>query len=266
MQRRAAASFAAFFLVLALGSYGMIATASAPPVSVDNPDHRLGDGGQVTVDGRTYTASVSEGRATLAWTNESATHTAEWQNGSDVTLQGTNFSVTTRAQASPTQVQLTEVQSLGPNVTTTTVNDTEYVVLDDGENRTLVPKARYLRGTQGEPETRSIAQGDAVDYRGNQTTLASVTNESATLQWTAPREETVDAAEGDVVELEGNEFVAHFPDPGTLVLDGDVQAYQHQLEVQSTYHERINGLWGVSILSGLAVVLLLGMAYLPSRY
>ncbi len=60
--------------------------------------------------------------------------------------------------------------------------------------------------------------------------------------------------------------MAHYPDESTLVLDSDVEAYQQEVAVVDKYQERINGLWGVSILSGLSALLLLSLSYLPSRY
>lgn len=266
MQRRAAALYAVFFLVVALGSYGMLATASEPAISVENPDYTAANGSQITVDGRTYDVSAKGGSATLSWLNESATYTETWENESTITLDGTNFTVRTEAQADPPQVQLTEEQPLGENVTTTEVNGTEYVVQGEGEERTLISVDEYRRQQFGPPETRSIAAGDTFDYRGNQTTMAEVTNESATVEWTAPRTEETDASEGDVVTLNGNEFVAHFPDDQTLALSRDVQAYRDQVAVRGEFHERTNGLMVVSLLSILTAVLLLSLAYLPSRY
>ncbi len=49
---------------------------------------------------------------------------------------------------------------------------------------------------------------------------------------------------------------------GAYVVIGMVQ----QPEPSAELAERINGLWGVVILSGLAAVFLLGTSYLPSRY
>lgn len=266
MQRRVAALYAAFFLVVALGSYGMLVTASEPAVSVQNPDYTAANGSQLTVDGRTYDVSAEGGSATLSWLNESATYTETWENESSVTLGETNFTVRTEAQADPPRVQLTEEQSLGENVTTTEVNGTEYVVQGEGEQRTLISVEEYRRQQFGPPETRTIAAGDTFDYRGNQTTLTAVSNGSATVEWTAPRTEEIDASEGDALTLNGNEFVAHFPDAQTLALSRDVQAYRDQVAVRERFHERTTGLMGVSLLSGLTVILLLSFAYLPSRY
>ncbi len=266
MQRRAAAVYGVFFLVIAIGSAAMIGAASAP-AAVSDPDHRLSNGDEVTIAGQSYAVTVEEGGATLEWHNESARYTETWENGSDVSFQGTNYTVSIPNASDPLQLTLEEVQTLPEDTETTTVNDTEYVVVerDDGA-RELVPTGEYLVQTQGEPERRELVEGQAYDYRGNQTTLEAVDNESATLAWTAPRDESMDLAEGDVVELGDREFVASFPEAGMLVLDRDVGAYERQQGVIATYHQRINGLWGVSILAGLSAVVLLGLSYLPSRY
>ena len=146
---------------------------------------------------------------------------------------------------------------------TTTVDGTDYVVLP---NRTLVPVNDYRDRAYGPAETRTLAAGDTFDYRGNATTVATVTDGAATLEWTAPAARSEEVSEGDTVDLAGDTYVAHFSNPRTLVLDSDLEAYEAELAVQDTYDERINGLWGVSLLSTIAVVLLLGLSYLPSRY
>lgn len=268
MQRRAASIYGAIFLVVALAAYGMIAAASPPAISVTNPDHRLANNSEFEVAGQSYAVTVDSESvsATLTWTNRSARHTATWEAGSTVTVDGTNYTVETAPDASPPRVDLTEARPLGEDVTTTTVDDTEYVVLGTGQNRTLVPAAVYLDDRYGPAATLTLAAGDEFGYLGNATTLTSVGNESATLAWTAPQTNTEDVSEGDVVTLNGRTFVAHFPNARTLVLDRDVEAYERQLAVRDTYDERINGLWGVTILSGLTVVGLLALSYLPSRY
>ncbi|MDZ7702443.1 MAG: hypothetical protein U5J98_10515 [Halobacteriales archaeon] len=267
MQRRAAAVYGAFFLVLALGSYGMIAAASAPSITVEDPDHRAADGEELTIGGTTYTVSASAGSATLTWTDPDTAYDATWEEGDQVSFQGTNYTVEIPDAAPPTTVELTEVRPLPDDVGTTELNGTEYAVLE-GENdtRELVPLEEYLTELHGPAEVRSLEQGRTYDFRGNQSTLEAVENGSATLAWTAPGTKDQRAGEGDELELGGTTYVAHFPNPTTLVLDSDLEAYAAELETQDTYDERINGLWGVSILSGLSVLLLLGLSYLPSRY
>jgi hypothetical protein len=152
-------------------------------------------------------------------------------------------------------------------VETTELNETEYAVLEQEDGtRELVPLEQYLTDLHGPAETRSLELGESYRYRGNQTTVESVTNDSATLAWTAPGTKEERLSEGDRIDLGGQTYVAHFRSPSTLVLASDLEAYEAELEVIDTYDERMNGLWGVTILSALAAVVLLGLSYLPSRY
>jgi len=267
MQRRAAAIYGAFFLVVALAAYGMIAAASAPAVSVENPDYRVSEGGEFTVAGQSYDVEASGGSATLNWTDPETEYEATWEEGDDVAFQGTNYTVTIPDAAPPEEVQLTEVRPLPEDVETTELNETEYAVLEQEDGtRELVRLEQYLTDLHGPAETRSLELGESYRYRGNQTTVESVTNDSATLAWTAPGTKEERLSEGDRIDLGGQTYVAHFPSPSTLVLDSDLEAYEAELEVIDTYDERMNGLWAVTILSALAAVVLLGLSYLPSRY
>lgn len=54
MQRRAAAIYAAFFVVIALGAGAMYATASPSPITVEDPEYELTEGDQIEVDGNSY--------------------------------------------------------------------------------------------------------------------------------------------------------------------------------------------------------------------
>ena len=266
MQRRAAALYAAFFIILAAGSYAMIGVAEEPAISVDNPAHTLVTGDEVTVNGRTYSVRVSGAEAELTWTDEDAVQTETWDAGSTVTVDGTDYSVVTDADATPPTVQLTEERSLGENVSTVDRDGQTYVIVEQDGQQVLVPRDEYLTDQFGPPAELEIDQGDEFDYNNQTVTLATVTNTSATLEWRAPVDTTVTAGEGDNVTLNDRTFVAHFPDDRTLELSSDFAAYQNELAVQDTFEERVNGLWGVSLLSALAAITLLGLSYMPSRY
>lgn len=267
MQRRAAAIYGAIFLVLALGSYGMIAAASPPSISVANPDYRLADGSQFSAGGTDYVVSVSDGSATLSWTVPDTAYDVEWEAGGEVEFQGTNYTVSIPDADDPSAVELTEIRPLPEDVETTELNGTEYVVIEgEDDTRELVPLGRYLNETQGPAAVRTLREGETYDYRGNRTTLQAVETDTATLSWTAPGEMSEQLSAGDTIELDGQPYVAHFPNPQLLLLDSDVEAYEEQVAAIDTYDERINGLWGVSILSGLAVFTLIALSYLPSRY
>lgn len=266
MQRRAVAVSVAFFLVIAAGAYALIGAAQQPTVSIEdgNVDHRLTSQGQTfTVDGVEYNVTELEGEsATAAWTNESATFSATLENNSTVPYRDANYTVLIPNESEPGQFSLRERQTV--DRPTLTENGTTYVVVGgEGDNRTLVPRSEYLE----DPQEFTFRQGDQLDYQNNTTTVATIQQSGVTLQWTGERTNTVSFEEGGNATLgDDRTFVAHFPSNGTVELAENYQDYQSDLDRVEYFNERVNGLWGVVIVSGLAVVLLIGMAYMPSRY
>lgn len=291
MQRRAAAVYVALFLVVGAVSFSLIATASTPHFSIDDPDQSLGVNDTFTVDETEYTVTAIEaemssgsggghgggGAATLErsgviqWTNDSATYTAEWANGSAVEYDDTSWNVSVTAEANATEFSLVEVinrtailrnDSTVANQTTT-VDGEQYVVRrGDNGSQTLVPVDEYFPT----PETEAFSQGDQFDYEGNETTVASVTNESVTLQWTAPQTNEVDVSDQANVTLASTTYFAHFPDNSTMELTTDYEQYTAFQDETAEFTDHTNGLWGVTILSGLSIIFLAGLAYMPTRY
>jgi len=286
MQRRAAAIYVAFFIVLGAASYSVIATATAPTIGFENPDHRLSEGDQFSVEDRQYTVSAISAEmedggghgggasvtrsGQVTWTNDTARYTQTWDHNSTVTYQDETYRVLVEDADDPTAFQLVEeVNRTGilqedPSVEneTVTVNGTEYVVSQEGDDRSLTPASEYFPS----PESTEYAEDDGLQYQGNATTVADVTSDGATLAWTAPQTNTVDVGNEGNVTLNGQQYFAYFPDNSTLVLESDYGVYQEQTEEIDTYHQHVNGLWGVSIVSFVTAIMLLGMAYMPSRY
>jgi hypothetical protein len=286
MQRRAAAVYVAFFLLLGVASYSVIATATAPTIGFENPDHRLSEGDRLSVDDRRYTVSSISAETSgggghggaasvtrsgeLAWTNDSARYTRTWEHNATVTRQGEEYRVLVEDADDPARFRLVEtinrsaVLAADPaaEAETVTVNGTEYVVREANGNRTLTPVGEYFPA----PSATTYAEGDGLRIQGNATTVADVTSEGATLAWTAARTNTVSVDNEANVTLNGRQYFAYFPDNGTLVLESDYGVYQEQVNEIDAYHEHRNGLWGVSIVSFVTAATLLGMAYLPSRY
>lgn len=284
MQRRAAALYAAFFLLVAAGAYGTLGMAEEPAISLESPEYTVSSGQTFTVDDRTYNTSVNGESAELVWVNESARYVETWEAsvtevndtaelgylaGDDVPTvtyrNGTYRAILPESDGEPSSFYLVETRSIPDNATTVTVDGTEYVLTGSGDDREFIPAEVYLVIRFGQPTILELEERDTLPYQNNTTTVTSVTNSSVELSWTAPRENTVSVGEGDTTTLNGREFVAHF-EGGQLQLSTDVAAYEEQVQVQENHGERVNGLWGVSILSGLAAVLLLSMAFLPSRY
>ncbi|WP_276273550.1 hypothetical protein [Haloarcula litorea] len=277
MQRRAAAAYFAFFLVISAAAYAYIGVAESqrPEVQLE-ATAELENESTFTVDGVTYTASnVGTGGdspvADLSWTNESARYTATLEDNSTTTLENTTYRISTNNTTNTVTLRqefnvtrLLQQDSAVEN-SLAQQNGTQYVVYR--ENDTLRPLAEWLP----EPETRTYPISSVYPYQTDggvqQTTLVSVGDASATVEWTAPRDRTVELSEGGNVTLQGQQFFAHFPanDTVEIVSVDHYDTYLEQRDRIDYFQERVNGLWGVSILSGIAAVLLLGMAYLPTR-
>lgn len=265
MQRRAVVISVAFFLVISAGSYALIETTHEPAITVDeaNVDHRLQQGESISVDGKTFTfTKVGGGSATAEHTNDSYRYTETLEAGQQVTYEGDEYNVTIPNESDPSQFTLREVQTV--DKPTVTVNGSVYVVVEEngGDNRTLVPRDEYLP----EPETHTFAEGDTFGYQNNSTTVASVDAESVTLTWVGSRTTSVSFAEGQNATLNGKTYLATFPNDKVVILTDDFGAYQQEVKNQHYFKERTDGLWGVSIISALAAVLLVMLGFLPSRY
>jgi hypothetical protein len=288
MQRRAAAAYFAFFLVISVAAYAYIGVAESqrPAVSLD-ADAELTNESTFTVDGTEYTATnihMSGGgggghggggggsmAADLSWTNESSRYTATLEHNATTTYQNDTYRVHTDGNESTVtleeelNVSALLVEDSSVQNTLATQNGTEYVVYRS--NNTQVPLSEWLP----EPETVSFTTGDtyphSTDSGTQETTISEVTDDGATLEWFAPRENTIELSEGGNVTLNEQQFFTHFPDHSTVQIVSIQQYSQYQatLDQQDYFHERKNGIWGVSILSGIAAVLMLGMAYMPVR-
>ncbi|WP_313693250.1 hypothetical protein [Halorarum halobium] len=292
MQRRAAAVYVAFFLVVGAVSFSLIATASAPHFSVEDPEYTLEGGESFTVDGTQYNVQSIEAEmtgggggghgggggatlersATLNWTNSSARYTQAWENGSTVTYDGDDWNVSIEPSADPSEVTLREAQnhtailSEDPAVEneTTTVDGQVYVVQRAGENgsRELIPAEDYFPA----PATQQFSEGDEVQFAGNETTVAAVSNTTVTLEWFAPQTNEIAVEDTANVSIGANTYFAHFPNNETLALTQDYGQYQAYQEQSTAFKTHSDGLWGVTLLSGLISVFVTGLAYLPSRY
>ncbi|MFB6161286.1 MAG: hypothetical protein ABEJ61_08950 [Haloferacaceae archaeon] len=287
MQRRAAAIYVAIFLLIGGASYALVATAERPHVQFSDPEQRLAQGDQFTVDGRQYTvASVtaeSSGgggghgggggvthAATLEWTNESARYTRTWGHNTTVTVGGEQRRVVVPNESDPSSFALETVQNRSailqsdPNADNETVtrNGREYVVVTENETSRLVPASEYFP----EPERTRYTEGQQFDYGGNRTTVGNVTAGTVPITWNAPRTNPVELSNEANVTLNGQQYFVYFPDNSTVLLEADYGVYERQVQAIEEFDQTRNGLRGVAMLSGFVVVLLTGMAYLPSRY
>lgn len=284
MQRRAAIISVVFFLVIGAGAYSLIATASTPSVSFENPEYSLAQGDEFSVPGsdQAYTvSSITEeeesgghgGGTTLvrsgelAYVNESARFTETWDNASTITFDGTDYRVEIANVSDPSEATLVEIRNDtailqdDPNADNQTVtrNGERYVVVNDSE---LVPAAEYFP----ENETRTVAEGDSFTYNNQSATVAAVETSGVTIEWFAAEENTIAVDNEANVTIGDQQYLAYFPDGSTMVLTQDYESYEQQVHSIEEFHQVENGLWGVAIVSFVTIVLLIGMAFLPSRY
>ncbi|ELZ90151.1 hypothetical protein C440_17141 [Haloferax mucosum ATCC BAA-1512] len=285
MQRRAAAISVVFFLVIGAGAYSLIATASTPSVSFENPEYSLAQGDEFTVPNSDQTFTVSSiteeeesgghgGGTTLVrsgeitYVNDSARFTETWDNASTVTLDGTDYRVEVPNASNPTEATLVELRNDtailqdDPSADNQTVTrDGERYVVVNGS--TLVPASEYFPAN----ETRTVAEGDSFSYDNESVTVAAVETSGVTLEWFGPEENTISVGNEANVTLGDQRYLAYFPEGGeTLVLTTNYESYERQLVEIEQFHETENGLWGIAIVSFTTIALLIGMAFLPSRY
>ena len=289
MQRRAAAIYVVFFVVVGAASYSLIATAEAPTIAFENPDHALSQGDTFSVDGQQYTAAevateveTSSGgghgggggktivhTAQFAWTNESALYTQTWDNGSTVTYADDEWDVVIPNASDPSSFTLREsidragilANDTAADNETVTRDGQEFVIVTENGSSTLVPASEYFRT----PERRQFSESDTLQFEGNETRI-DVGSDAVTLSWNAPRRNTVQAGNHANVTLSGQTYLTHFRTNTTVVLTQDFASFRAQNDEIDSFTEQKNGLWGVSILSWLSVIFLVGLAYLPSRY
>lgn len=286
MQRRAAAIYVAFFLVIGAASYSLIATAQTPEIQFQNPDYSVSQGETFEANGQTYNVSsisaTEEGgdhgggttlvrSAEITYTEQSAEYTETWENNTSVTVGDGNWTVLVPNESNASQftlrqdVERTQMLEQDPNADNETVtrDGQEFVVVQNqGGNATLVPAEEYFPS----PETRQVSEGESVQYQGNQTNVENVTESGVEVSWTAPQTNTIEASDNGNVTLGDQTYLAHFPDNETMQLTSDFENYQAQQEEIDTFHTFENGLWGIVILCGSVAGLLVGLAFLPSRY
>lgn len=285
MQRRAAAIYVAFFVIVGAASFSLAATANEPTVSFDNPEHQLSQNDTFTVNGQEYTVSElgaqmeggGHGSAptlsrsgTVTWTNESAVHTETWENNTTVTVGDEEARVVIPNESDPSsftlreEINRTQILQSDSNADNETItrNGEQYVVVTEDGSQRLVPAEEYFP----EPEGTSYQEGDSVDYNGNETTFTNVSQSEVTLEWTAPQENTVALEDRANVTLGGEQYLAFFPNNETVILTQNYESYQQQTQSIDTYDRHTDGLWAITTMSFGTAVLLLGMAYLPSRY
>jgi len=280
MQRRAVAVFVAFFLVVGSLSLALVVTAESPHLDAEGRELQAGD--SFTVSEQEYTvASITatesyggEGGTTyetvFEWTVQNSDYSQSWENNSTVEFDGQTWRVLTGAGEDPTtftleqQIDKQAILAEDPDASNETVmyeGEEHVVITENGEER-LVPADEYFP----EPESREYSEGDTLDYNGNASSVDAVSATAVDLSWIAPQTMSSSVGQRANVTLSEQTFYVDFVDESTILLSSDFAALNELNTATDTQHTYENGLWGVTLLSGISAIFLLGMAYMPSRY
>lgn len=279
MQRRAVAVYVALFLLVGTASYALIATADSPEVAFDDPEHELQEGDEFSVDGQQYNVTSVErqeeedhGQVEVTYTGEIEweevqEQSEQWADGDTVELDDAQWIVETgdgvvQLRHQQDREAILRNDETAADETVESEGEVYVVVTDEEGDRTLVHEDDYFP----EPEVRQYEEGDTFDYNGQEVLVEGVANGSAQIVWEGPVTETSTLENRQNVTIQGQEYIVFFQDEETIVLDTDHEAYQSQLAEMETYQQRVDGLKRVISLSGLVMVLLSAMAFLPSRY
>ncbi len=279
MQRRAVAVYAAMFLIVAAASYGLVATAEEPTITLEEADFELSEGETFSIGEQTYTVSSIEetedeetGERTFAgeleWTVADVEQTEIWNHEGTIEFDDSEWQVLIdQDEEEPAEFTLEElidrqaILEADPDAANETVeSDGEEFVDLDGE---LVPVDDYFAA----PENRTFAEDDTLTYNNQMTTVEEVDTAGVTVSWIADETRTADLNQGELIELDdGNEYLTFFPGDNTVMITLDATSYDEQVTAQQQFADRTDGLQNVTIVSLLIVLSLIAFAFLPSRY
>lgn len=285
MQRRAVAVYVALFVLIAGGAGVLTATADSPEIGFDNPDFEVSQGDTIEVDGEEYVvaeiAEVEEGggghggggaSTSIVATIEremTVEQSEAWANESTVQVgdQEWRVEITGETPSEFTLVEVLDRQAIlenDPQADNETVprDDGEYVVVTEDGESTLVPAEEYFPA----PEERAYATGDDFEYGDRTVTVDDVTADQAVVVWEATETESIEIEQHSRVTIGETEFVAHFSDASTLTLSSDIEGYEAQVTQIDQFQQYNGGLTRVLVLAFLSSLLLLGAAFIPSRY
>ena len=175
MQRRVAAIYFVFFLVVGASAYSVIAVAEEPAIDVSGQAYGQGD--TLTVDGREYVVAnlstgspggnESEASGILTWTNESASY---------------NTTIANNTTVSPVRVSFPGQEASY----TTTLQEGDTVQFNGSETAVSIPDvespSNFSLVSDGNATT-TLALNDTLTYQGNSTTVVGITSNEVRLAW-----------------------------------------------------------------------------------
>ncbi|GAB7093774.1 hypothetical protein JCM30237_09260 [Halolamina litorea] len=126
-------------------------------------------------------------------------------------------------------------------------------------------------------DDNTFQEGDRFNFDGQTYTVTTVeasesgeggeTTYEAVIEW-----QTDDGTQSTTLNqhtrttLGDEEFFAHFESGEEVTLSANTLVLNQYTFDTEQYNTHTNGLWGVTILSGIVAILLMGIGYMPSRY
>lgn len=267
MQRRAAAMYVLFFVLIAVGSFAIVNSAEAPDPAMDEFDHQLTVDDTITIDGTTYTLTrIDVFSATFEWTQPEAEQVGTIGNESEIELEGTEYAVEIDPGDEPEGVTLLE-QYPEHDLETVEIDGVTHVVIEEDNETSVVPEEEYLEDEHGPRERLELGVDDSFvwDDANASVTIDGISPTSVTVSWVGPMNRSITVQSGQPTEIGQTTYVANFVGTEYIQLTTDVEAYEEHRDEIDTHEERSQGFWGITVLSLLAAVLLGGLAYLPRR-
>lgn len=175
MQRRVAAGYFAFFLVLAASGFTVITLAHPP--QVDAPGPRVSSGSTLDVGGETYhvrNVSVQQVGGGHGGTEPAYFGRIEW------TVENADYTGTLSNNSTVDGLLLEWPDMAGRYSATLTEGDT---VRYQGNRTTVVVYESNVTLRAGENASSSFAVGETLRYRANETTVAAISGDTVTLRW-----------------------------------------------------------------------------------
>lgn len=278
MQGRAAAVYGLVFLLVAAAASAYVVTADTPEPTMQDADWNRSEGESFEVtndagDTRNYSVSgfgTQQGQptVTLVWTDEDVRSTEEWTyaedpDGTSIVYEGTEYYVRSTGEANPESFQLLESPSEDSAVSLFVQGD-QWVVNDSGDYVALEDYDGLERISVENGST--FAEGEEGEVRN--VTVESVTNESVTVSWTQPQENEVLLRQTDREQLNDVNVTIHVVDESEVHITSDeseIDRYIGAHENRQHFQQRVDGLLATTVLSLVAVVLLIGLAFLPRK-
>lgn len=142
MQRRAAAVYIVFFVVVAIAAYSLTTVAEEPSVSVEGQNYTQGD--TLNVEGQAWTVNVSDGSGELSRVNESVRFTASFANNSTLLFRNGTYRSVPNGSGGEGAAGTT-----GPSTTGSAATTTGDSATTPGANATTAPSGGDANDTAG---------------------------------------------------------------------------------------------------------------------